>query len=229
MFLPKAEINNYPFTGNSSLRINDTGYTLPPDLLLDACIYPRCDNNPPFHIARMDKWVWSISDNSGATAFTVVFPETRDRHLQDYYIGYCYDGVGSCGTVLGTDKLYSWLKAVPLSQAVPSDSFVFSAGAVRPVGQHLKKRALFVNKRGLQLPALSVSWGDNISVSASGVATIDETLEYPDSGKDTPITTLVVNGVYVSGGRSVNIVPTPGSKVRVLARSEIQIGKVTEV
>ena len=229
MFIPQAEINNYPFTSNSTLRITDAGYTFPPDLLSDACIYPRCANNAPFHIATMDKWTWRVADNSGAVVFTIVFPEVRDNYLQNYYIGYCYDEVGNCGNVLGTDKLYNWIKVFPLSQDVPADSFIFSAGTIRPIGQSSKKRALFVNKRGTQLPVLSVSWGDNITVSSSGTATVEETLKYPDSGKEVPITTLIVNGVRVGGGRTVSIAPATGSKVRVLTRSAIQIGKVTEL
>ena len=236
MFIPQSEINNYPFTSNSTLLLNDSGYTLPLDLIADACAYPRCDNNAPFHVSKINKWVWTVSDNSGIEVFTIEFPEQSDGFLQNYYVGYCFDAVGPCGSVLGTTNLYNWLRAVPLSQELPNNSLVFSASAVRPVGLKNKKRALYVKRTAGNLPVLAVSWdeemdgeGGHITVSPDGEATIKETTEYPDEGTDTPITSIIVNDASSGTSRTVNIAPAVGSKVRVATGSEITIGKVTEI
>lgn len=259
MFIINNEINNYPFTANSTLVIGDADYTLPQDLLVDACVYPRCENDAPFHVSRIDKWVWTVSTNSGEYAFTIAFPEEPLSQLTEYYIGLCYDSIGPCGTVLGTMNLYNWLRAVPVSQELSLNSMIFTASAVRPLGYKIKKKALYVQRGENQLPVVSVSWGGEIAVSidetdsssAEGEdttpieeGTIVEKIEYQQVGKETPIHTLIINGERITVRESssesseeeeptvsgtVNIVSAPGSKVRVLTRNDISIGKVTEI
>lgn len=234
MFVLQNEINSYPFTENSTFILNETGYTLPKDLFSDMCAYPRCDNNAPFHVSKINKWVWTVSDKAGNDVFTIAFPENREEYLQEYYIGYCFDAIGPCGTVLGTTSLYNWIRAIPLSVDLSENALIFSASIVRPVGAKRKKNALFVKRQEQIMPVINVTWGDgdeetdNILVSDDGTAMIKDKVVYPDKGEDTPITTLVVNGRSIAT-RTIHIVPSATSRVRVLTRSDISIGKVTEL
>ena len=226
MFTNRSEINNYPFAESATLLLNDTGYTLPKDLLLDACAYPRCGNTAPFHVASINKWSWTVIDSLGAAAFTIVFPETAPA--SNYYAGYCIDQVGYCGSVLGTSDLYRWIRAVPGFSGLPEDSLEFSAGVVRPVGVKQRRGALVVASEGVAMPVTSISWGDHITITEEGAGTVVAENPIIDEATDTPITTVIVNSARNSS-RQVSLAPMVGSKVRVIAGSDIRVGKVSEL
>ena len=239
MLQRRDEINKYPFSESSTMVLNESGYTLPIDLFLDACVYPRCDNNAPFYVASMDKWLWTVKDSLGNDSFVIAFDPAAEQQITGYFSGYCYDKNGFCGSVLGSSALYSWLRAVPAISGLSQEALVFSAGAVKPLGvQAVKGNLLFRDTDGINKPVFSITWGANISNSCdpessedpelADVGTICVHTEYPEEVEDTAITKVIVNGVELSA-ENIYISPKLDSKVRVITDSEIRIGKVTEL
>lgn len=226
MFINKNEINNFPFSESATLILSETKYTFPVDLLLDACVYPRCSNNAPFHVYAINKWEWDVADASGAHAFTMLFKD--EEPSSDYYVGHCIDQVGYCGSILGTKDLYRWIRAIPGFHDLPYDSLEFTARAVRPVGSKTRRGSVVFNVNGDVLPVTSVGWGEHVTVTPAGAGTVTYDYQVVEEAADTPISRIVVNSAS-NASRQISIVPTVGSKVRVLANSDIRVGKVSEL
>ena len=231
MFINNPELNNHPFTASSTLILNSSGYKMPVDVLEDASFTPFVDNNPPYYLSdilRLDdsSWLWTVRDSSAAVILNIVFQNEANElpsSIQgEYYIGYGISRDRFCGTCIGPAKLKKWLSVIPSILEIPTNSFVFTSSAIRPLGYSDNRGNLIYGENIVN----SVNWGNHITTT-DGVSTVPyEVID--DTPESYPITKIIVNGKELTD-KQLHIIPSHGSKIRVATSNSITIGKLTDL
>lgn len=218
------EVNKYPFSELSTLRLTDLKYEFPMGLLIDASFTPACANDAPFYVSDIikeeDSAKLAVKNSAGLLVFIITIPMTPC--VGDYIYGYGVqlDG-GYCGACLGTKQLMQWLKSIPSITDIHPNSLIFSASAVSPLGDN--NNASTANVRYDGKAVTNIAWGDNLLGGKI------ETVVVPVADDEPAvIKSVTVNGVVLTGS-DLYITPTRNSAVRVIPTTGLTIGKVSDL
>lgn len=202
--------SNFPFTTNSSLRLN-TSHKLSPGVICNAVLFPRCEHTVnSAHISYIGKAAANpkmgeirIADDDNNQLCAVRF-DTVDTSA-DLLYGYAYDSVGYCGVIVALPELRNTLTGVYKPGA---DSFVFTPCVLRPQGLESSKPKLMYEGEVVNEVAVTALGND-----ADTAARFLNPIEYLE---------VVVDGMKLSAATaSVDdalclITPAPGSHVRII-------------
>jgi hypothetical protein len=223
-------INKFPFSAASSFLLTPSGYAFPLGVIVDANFYPKCQNNPPFHVGEIKRnatnknVTFVVMDSTGESVFNIVVSYSSQATTNYIY------GVGTqngmyCGSCLCNPSITSWFSSLPELTVLSPDSLIFSSSTVFPIPVEPKRKSHIIYN-GIQVN--KITWGSNIT---------DGSIDDPHKDKDTDtdtvqtkcISELVINGIPVRG-KSVYITPSRNSVVRILNKGAgIEVGKVTDL
>lgn len=222
----QKELNKHPFIERSTLLLTHQGYTLPIGIFLDANLYPKCDNNPPFYISDIIKEGQGVNmfvrDNRREVVIVISISNIDDTQC-DYILGHGFNNTAYCGSVLLSKQAKDFFAAIPTIRDIPSDSLVFTASAIRPRGtgngQRTQSGQLLYDGK----PVKEIKWGDNLTggVLTPGVVDVSD-------NQQTPISEITVNGVTLKG-EHIFITPTRNSVVRIINDNAITVGRLTDL
>lgn len=217
-----TEINKFPFTEKSTLRLTSLNYTLPLNVFIDANFYPTCQNNAPFHINELSKIpeavIARVADSTNSYVFDIILPLKAD--VSNHCIGTGVQGGRYCGSCLCSKEAYDFFDSIPSITSIDSDSLVFSASAVRPISVEMIQTGTPKYEGKI---VKNCVWGDNLA----GGTVVTTVIELEEE-KEQPIHTVVVNNIPLQG-ENLFITPVKQGVIRVVNASDITIGRLTDL